>query len=38
LAELPDGARRYLDRIAELIRRPIEFVSVGPGREQTILD
>jgi len=38
LAALPDGARRYLDRVSQLVGRPVEVVSVGPGREQTILD
>ncbi len=37
LQELPSGARRYLDRVAELVGRPIEVVSVGPGRDQTIV-
>jgi len=37
IADLPAGARRYLDRVSELIGRPVEVVSVGPGREQTIL-
>jgi adenylosuccinate synthase len=36
LDELPTAARRYLDRISELLRRPIEIVSVGPDRRQTI--
>jgi adenylosuccinate synthase len=36
LADLPAGARRYLDRISELVGRPIEVVSVGPARDQTI--
>ena len=36
LAELPQGARRYLDRVSELVDRPIEVVSVGPDREQSI--
>jgi len=36
ISDLPNGARRYLDRVAELIGRPVEIVSVGPGREQTI--
>lgn len=35
--DLPAGARRYLDRLSELVGRPIEIVSVGPDREQTIL-
>jgi adenylosuccinate synthase len=38
MANLPDGARRYLDRLSQLVGRPVEVVSVGPGREQTILD
>jgi len=37
LAELPAAARRYLDRLSEIIGRPVEIVSVGPDREQTIL-
>lgn len=38
LSDFPDGARRYLDRISELVGKPIEVVSVGPDREQTIFD
>ena len=34
---LPANARRYLDRIAELLNRPMEMVSVGPDRRQTIV-
>jgi adenylosuccinate synthase len=36
LDELPSAARAYLDRISELVGRPIEVVSVGPDRSQTI--
>jgi len=36
IGDLPAGARRYLDRVAELVGRPVEIVSVGPGREQTL--
>jgi adenylosuccinate synthase len=36
LEDLPKAARAYLDRLAELLRCPIEVVSVGPDREQTI--
>jgi adenylosuccinate synthase len=36
LADLPADARRYLDRLSELIGRPVEVISVGPDREQTI--
>jgi adenylosuccinate synthase len=37
LSDLPTGARRYLDRLAALLERPVAIVSVGPDREQTIL-
>jgi adenylosuccinate synthase len=36
-AGLPDNARRYLDRIEEIVGVPIEIVSVGPERTQTLL-
>ena len=36
LEDMPAGARRYLDRVSELIQRPVAVVSVGPDREQTI--
>jgi adenylosuccinate synthase len=36
MQDLPAGARRYLTRISQLIGRPVEVVSVGPDREQTI--
>ncbi len=35
--DLPRAARAYLDRIAELIACPVDVVSVGPGRAQTIV-
>jgi adenylosuccinate synthase len=35
-AELPAPARRYLARISQLVGRPVEIVSVGPDRQQTI--
>jgi adenylosuccinate synthase len=34
--DLPNNARSYLARISELVGHPIEMVSVGPEREQTI--
>ena len=37
IGDLPVNARRYLDRLSQLIGRPVEIVSVGPDREQTIL-
>jgi adenylosuccinate synthase len=36
LTDLPTAARRYIDRIGELVGLPISVVSVGPDREQTI--
>ena len=35
--DLPINARRYVDRISELIGRPVTVVSIGPDRAQTIL-
>jgi adenylosuccinate synthase len=35
-AELPVRARQYLARLSELVGRPVEIVSVGPDRDQTI--
>ena len=37
-ANLPAAARRYIDRIEELLRLPVQTISVGPDREQTIVD
>jgi adenylosuccinate synthase len=36
LADFPVAARRYIDRLGELLGRPIKTVSIGPDREQTI--
>ncbi len=36
MRQLPDAARAYLERIAELTQTKISIVSVGPSREQTI--
>jgi adenylosuccinate synthase len=36
LEELPEAARGYLDRLSELVGCPVEIVSVGPERGQTI--
>ncbi|MBL0714982.1 MAG: adenylosuccinate synthase [Desulfosarcina sp.] len=35
--DLPEKARRYLARVEELTETPIDIISVGPGREETIL-
>ncbi|MBU0972176.1 MAG: adenylosuccinate synthetase, partial [Proteobacteria bacterium] len=34
---LPENAKKYLDRIVALTDVSIKIVSVGPGREATIL-
>jgi adenylosuccinate synthase len=36
LTDLPKEARRYLDRIQELVETPITYVSVGTRRDQII--
>jgi adenylosuccinate synthase len=35
--DLPGNAKKYLDRMQELAGVPIDIVSTGPGREQTII-
>jgi adenylosuccinate synthase len=37
LTDLPAGARRYIDRVGELVGLKVSVVSVGPDRAQTIL-
>lgn len=37
LGQLPAACLAYVDRLQELIEVPIELISVGPGREQTLL-
>jgi adenylosuccinate synthase len=37
LSDLPSHARRYVDRLGELLGLPVSIISVGPDREQTIL-
>ena len=34
--DLPENARKYLERLERLLEVPISIVSVGPDREQTI--
>lgn len=36
MSDLPQGALNYLARLSELIGKPVEVVSVGPDRAQTI--
>jgi len=35
--DLPENARKYLERIQELAATRIQIVSVGPGRDETIV-
>jgi adenylosuccinate synthase len=37
LAELPAAARAYIKRIEELVGVPVDMVSTGPDREETIV-
>ena len=34
--ELPENARAYLERLAELAGAPVTFIGIGPARDQTI--
>lgn len=36
IEDLPEAARNYLNTISKLVGRPVEVVSVGPDREQTM--
>jgi adenylosuccinate synthase len=35
--DLPENTKKYLDRIEELTDTPVQIVSVGPGREETMV-
>ena len=35
--ELPESTKQYLKRIEELAEVPIDIISVGPGRDETII-
>jgi adenylosuccinate synthase len=37
VAELPDNARRYLDRIEELSGAQVSVAGVGPGRDENVI-
>jgi len=37
LDALPENARRYVERIEQLVNVPVKMISVGAGREETIL-
>jgi adenylosuccinate synthase len=36
IEDLPENAQKYLARVSQVVGRPIEVVSVGPDREQTM--
>ena len=36
MEDFPPNARRYMQRISELVGKPVGIASVGPDREQTI--
>jgi adenylosuccinate synthase len=36
-AALPENAQIYLQRIEELVGTPVDIISTGPDREQTII-
>ena len=36
-ADLPENTKNYLARIAEITETPVQIISVGPGREETIV-
>jgi adenylosuccinate synthase len=36
-AKLPGNAQRYLERIEQLVGAPLDIVSTGPDRQQTIV-
>ncbi|MCF0233850.1 MAG: adenylosuccinate synthase [Thermoguttaceae bacterium] len=35
--DLPQNARNYVERLSAILKKPVSIVSVGPGREQTIM-
>ena len=35
--DLPGNARQYLERIEDLVKVPLDIISTGPDREQTII-
>jgi len=37
LDELPANARRYIERVEELVGAPIDIISTGPDREETMV-
>ena len=36
-SDLPDNAKRYLERIEEIVQTPIDIISTGADRAETIV-
>ena len=34
--ELPAAARRYVERVESLVGVPVDLISIGPNRDETI--
>jgi adenylosuccinate synthase len=37
LEQLPENAQAYIRRIEELVAAPVDIISTGPGRNETII-
>ena len=37
MSQLPENARAYVKRIEELVGCPLQVISTGPRRDETIL-
>jgi len=35
--QLPENARNYLDKVEQLCGAPVDIISTGPDREETII-
>lgn len=35
--DFPEAAKRYVKRIEELVKAPVDWISVGPARDQTFI-
>ena len=35
--DLPEKAKKYINRIEEITKTPIKFIGTGPGREDIII-
>ena len=37
IEQLPENARRYIQRIEEAVGAPIDIISTGPDRQETMI-